>query len=66
MSWLESLARLYAFGDALGSKSEDVCDPNIPEQDRFILPMEMLNASNAASARARGVTLPWKQHTGAA
>jgi hypothetical protein len=42
----------------------DVLNPDIPSEDRFIPPVEYLTASNAASARADGLTLPWKQHVG--
>jgi hypothetical protein len=42
----------------------DVLNPEIPSENRFIPPVEYLNASNAASARASGKSLPWKQHVG--
>lgn len=60
---------LLIFGEALGITkpgANDILDPNDPEQSTFIPPCELLNARTAASARARGVMLPWKQYEGEA
>ena len=68
-SYKEGFSMLLAFGEALGIKSEpvtDVLNPNDPEENCFIPPCELLNARTAASARARGVVLPWEMYEGEA
>jgi hypothetical protein len=63
MSYKEGFSMLLALGEALGITRSDVCDPNIPEEDRFIPPanVNFLTARNAAAARAAGLILPWEQ-----
>jgi hypothetical protein len=59
----EGFSMLLALGEALGITRSDVCDPNIPEEDRFIPPanVNFLTARNAAAARAACLILPWEQ-----
>ena len=44
----------------------EILNPAVPAEDRFIPPVELLTARTAASARASGKRLPWRQYTGAA